>query len=97
MQSENIKPPPHGRRIVSGKKHINHKTYYIIIFSEKGSIMNTTSKKPAMTPVKSEPTKLLRRIGSTTYTVTIHHSNTSKDTMADIVRRIIEREVDKNA
>jgi hypothetical protein len=59
--------------------------------------MNTTSKKPAMTPVKSEPIKLLRRIGSTTYEVTVRYSETSKDTMADIVRRVIEREVDINA
>jgi len=52
----------------------------------------------AKTPEREgEPVKLLRRIGSTTYTVTVHHSNTNKETMADIVRRIIEREVDKNA
>jgi hypothetical protein len=58
--------------------------------------MNTTSKKTAMTPVKSEPIKLLRRIGSTTYEVTVHYSNTGKDTMADILRRVLEREVDRN-
>ena len=57
----------------------------------------TTIKDAARTPNGVEPVKLLRRIGSTTYTVTIHHSNTSKETMADIVRRIIEREVDKSA
>ena len=55
--------------------------------------MNTTSKKPAMTPVKSEPTKLLRRIGSTTYTLTIHFSETAKETAEEKVLRLIEREV----
>ena len=46
---------------------------------------------------EGEPVKLLRRIGSTTYEVTIHFSNTGNDTMADIVRRILEREVENNA
>ena len=41
----------------------------------------------------TEPQILLKRIGSTTYKVTIHFSETSKDTMADIVRQILEREV----
>ena len=61
--------------------------------------MSTTVKNDAAktAPIRErEPVKLLRRIGSTTYTVTIHHSNKSKETMADIVRRIIEREVDNN-
>ena len=49
----------------------------------------------AMTsPKESEPQVLLKRIGSTTFKVSIHFSQTSKDTMADIVRRILEREVD---
>ena len=55
----------------------------------------TVKNNAALTPkYEGEPVKLLRRIGSTTYTITIHHSNTNKETMADIVRRIIEREVD---
>ena len=46
-----------------------------------------------------EPVKLLRRIGSTTYEVTVHFSNTStsKETMEDKLLRMMEREVDKNA
>jgi hypothetical protein len=47
--------------------------------------------------VRTEPQYLLKRIGSTTYKVSIHFSQTSKDTMADIVRRVLEREVDCNA
>ena len=38
------------------------------------------------------PPVLLKRIGSTTYKVSIHFSQNSKETMADIVRRILERE-----
>lgn len=43
---------------------------------------------------EGEPQILLKRIGSTTYKVSIHFSQTSKDTMADIVRRSLEREAD---
>jgi hypothetical protein len=50
----------------------------------------------AKTPNEAEPVKLLRRIGSTTYEVTVHFSNTGKDTMADILRRVLEREVERN-
>ena len=46
---------------------------------------------------RKEPQVLLKRIGSTTYKVSIHFSQTSKDTMADIVRRMIEREVRDSA
>ena len=58
--------------------------------------MNTTAvKSAARTHTGAEPVKLLRRIGSTTYEVTIRFSNTNTETMADKVRRMIEREVDK--
>lgn len=53
---------------------------------------NHTAKMPS----QAEPVKLLRRIGSTTFEVAIHFSNTNEKTMADIVRRIIEREVDRD-
>ena len=46
---------------------------------------------------RTEPHYLLKRIGSTTYKVSIHFSQTSTETMADIVRRILEREVDSHA
>ena len=59
--------------------------------------MNTTSKYPAVTPVKSEPIKLLRRIGSTTYEVTVHFSNTESETLEDKLLRLMEWEVSKNA
>jgi len=54
----------------------------------------TAEKCVATTSVKkSEPTKLLRRIGSMTVEVTVHFSNTSKETLEDKLLRMIEREV----
>jgi len=39
------------------------------------------------------PTKMLRRIGSTVFEVSIYFSETSKETMEDKLLRTIEREV----
>jgi len=52
----------------------------------------------ARTPEREgEPVKLLRRIGSTTYVVTVHFSNTESETLEDKLLRMMEREVNKNA
>lgn len=63
--------------------------------------MNTTAETSvAVTSggnATGEPVKLLKRIGSTTVEVTVHFSKTNNETMADIVRRLLEREVDKVA
>ena len=59
--------------------------------------MQKTKKDAANTQDCVAPPVLLKRIGSTTYKVSIHFSQTSKDTMADIVRRILEREVENYA
>jgi len=45
----------------------------------------------------AEPVKFSKRIGSTTYTVAIHFSQTSKETAQDKLRRLIEHEVRNNA
>ena len=45
----------------------------------------------------AEPVTLLKRIGSTTYKVSVRFSETSKETMEDKLLRMIEREVDKSA
>ena len=45
----------------------------------------------------AEPVKLLERIGSTTFEVTIYFSSTSKETMEDKILRLIEREVRDSA
>jgi len=45
-----------------------------------------------------EPAAILRkRIGSTTYVVSVHFSKTSKETIEDKILRLIEREVRKDA
>lgn len=43
------------------------------------------------------PAKLLERIGSTTFEVTVHFSEKSKETMEDKILRMIEREVKRVA
>ncbi len=47
--------------------------------------------------VRSEGGQFSRRIGSTTYLVTIHFSETGSDTFEDKVMRLIEKEVRKTA
>ncbi|MDR3185518.1 MAG: transposon-encoded TnpW family protein [Christensenellaceae bacterium] len=51
----------------------------------------------ATTPTGAEPRKLLKRIGSTTYTVTIRFSETATETPEEKILRLIEREVGKSA
>ena len=57
----------------------------------------TAVTSAAKTPIVAEPVKLLKRIGSATVEVTVHFSDTSKETLEDKLLRIIEREVDKSA
>ena len=45
----------------------------------------------------AEPVTLLKRIGLTTYKVSVRFSETSKETMEDKLLRMIEREVNKGA
>jgi len=52
-----------------------------------------TVKKGADQPRKTpEPQWMRKRIGSNTYYVAVHFSQTSKDTMDDKIFRLIERE-----
>ena len=46
---------------------------------------------------KTYPTKMLRRIGSTVYEISIHFSETATETMDDKVLRLLEREVRDSA
>jgi hypothetical protein len=66
--------------------------------------MNTTATTPlkgesaAMTAQSErEPLKLVRRIGSTDYTVSIHFNKKSKETLEDKILRLIELEVNSSA
>ena len=42
---------------------------------------------------RQEAPRLIRRIGTTTYEVSIHFSDTSKETMADKIKRLIEQDI----
>ena len=55
--------------------------------------MQTAIKGNAENPVagQAQPHKLLKRIGSTTYEVSIHFSQTSKETAQDKILRLITR------
>jgi len=55
------------------------------------------ASKAAVTRENAEPVTLLKRIGSTTYKVSVRFSKTSKETMENKLLRLIEREVDKSA
>ena len=52
--------------------------------------MNTTAVKSAAAtaPTGREPVKLLKRIGSTTYTVNVYFSDTTKETLTDKILRL---------
>jgi len=66
--------------------------------------MTTTATAPVVgasaattAPSGREPLMLRKRIGSVIYEVSVHFSNTSKETMEDKILRLIEREVSKSA
>jgi hypothetical protein len=60
------------------------KTTAVIPFGTK------TSAAAMPEETRTEPVKLLRRIGSTMYTVNVHFSETSEETMEDKILRLIK-------
>jgi hypothetical protein len=56
---------------------------------------NGAATKPELK--RAEPRKLLKRIGSTQYEVSIHFSETSKETLEQKMLRLMTSEVNKNA
>ena len=58
-----------------------------------GKAATKTNRKPSI----AEPIKINKRIGSTVYTVSIHFSETSKETFEDKILRLIESEVRNSA
>jgi hypothetical protein len=58
--------------------------------------MQTAIKSAAANPKagQAKPHKLLKRIGSTSYEVSIHFSQTSKETVEDKILRLIRREAE---
>ena len=59
--------------------------------------MSSATVLAMMPDQQAEPTTLLKRIGSTVYTVAVHFSQTEKVTMGEKLLRLIEGEVMKNA
>lgn len=61
--------------------------------------MTTTTAvtSAALTPTEAEPVKLQKRIGSTTFVVSIRFSDKPTETLEQKLLRIIESEVDKIA
>ena len=61
--------------------------------------MQTANNVVAMTarPAEREPLTMRKRIGSTTYVVSVRFSQESRETMQDKVLRLIESEVGKIA
>jgi len=59
--------------------------------------MQTTTKSAAKTRESAEPIKFSKRVGSTTYVVACHFSQSSKETIKDKILRLIESEVRNSA
>lgn len=53
--------------------------------------MNKTDTATAAT--RQEAPQLIWRIGTTTYEVSIYFSDTSRETMADKIKRLIEQDI----
>jgi len=60
--------------------------------------MQTTQNVVAKTACSTErePLTMQKRVGSTTYVVSVRFSQTSRETMQDKILRLIEREVTVN-
>ena len=59
------------------------------IYFKRRTIMQNVVKSAVIT----EPQKFTKRIGSTTYVVSVHFNESSKETLNDKILRLIEREV----
>ena len=60
-------------------------------------VMGASAAETLSNDAHAEPVKLLRRIGSTTVEIIVHFSNAEKETIGDIILRLMEREVRNSA
>jgi len=49
---------------------------------------------PELVSLPNKPIMIIKRIGSTTYRLTVHFSRTSQETFSDKIARIIQRDVE---
>ncbi|MDR0325126.1 MAG: transposon-encoded TnpW family protein [Oscillospiraceae bacterium] len=54
--------------------------------------MQAVEKVTVKTAERAEPMKFVQRLGSTTYKISVHFSETSKETMGDKILRLIRNE-----
>ena len=64
------------------------------VFSEIAATAGTT---PETATLPDKPVIMLKRIGTTTYQVTVYVSNTSRETISDKVSRMIKNDVESEA
>lgn len=55
--------------------------------------MDKTSEKNVENGGNQEPPKLYRRIGNTNYEISMYFSQTSNETMADKIKRLIQNDM----
>ena len=55
-------------------------------------ILPMNENKVTATPKPAEPPVLVKKIGNTTYNVVVHFSETSKETLEDKVKRLIQND-----
>ena len=88
--------PRNGKVVITGIiTYDSHGTSNNIFFEKGADSMKPTEVKTERPP--REPNAFTRRIGSTTYTVGVHFSDTSKDTVNDKIVRLVRREAEEKA
>ena len=88
--------PRNGKVVVTGIiTYDSHGTSNNIFFEKGADSMKPTPMKAEQAP--HETNAFTRRIGSTTYTVNVHFSRTSKDTIDDKIVRLVRREAEGKA
>jgi len=55
--------------------------------------MNKIDTPDVQSPVSEKPPMFIKRIGNTTYRVSVHFSKTSKETITDKILRLIKNDV----
>ena len=62
------------------------------LLCSQSNVASASNDVATITNTHSKPTQMLKRIGSTTYVVSVHQSKVSKETAKDKIERLIQRE-----